>query len=154
MTTAKLESAMRPIWTNGQSNLTKGRIAAAYGRFNRIRYVALMCTPIWHCFLEPPKSAYQTASRLVNLFLHSSRQKVAILYNRQPLPLKLAISRGGSRPHLACMVPWAHASPQPKGHLYPFSSFCRFTIETDRSTDRPTDRPRYSVCNSRPHLRT
>ena len=32
--------------TSGQSNLTKGRIAAAHEGFNRIRQVALMCTPI------------------------------------------------------------------------------------------------------------
>jgi len=32
--------------TSGQSNLTKGRIAAAHGRFYRIRQVALICTPI------------------------------------------------------------------------------------------------------------
>jgi len=31
--------------TSGQSNLTKGRIADAHGRFNRIRQVAPICTP-------------------------------------------------------------------------------------------------------------
>jgi len=31
--------------TGGQSNLTQSRIAAAYGRFTRIRQVAPMCTP-------------------------------------------------------------------------------------------------------------
>jgi len=34
------------IITSGQSNLTKGRIAAAHGRFYRIRQVAPICTPI------------------------------------------------------------------------------------------------------------
>jgi len=32
--------------TNGQSNLTQDRIAAAYGRLKPIRQVAAMCTPI------------------------------------------------------------------------------------------------------------
>jgi len=30
---------------SGQSNLTTGRIAAAYGQFNGIRQVAPVCTP-------------------------------------------------------------------------------------------------------------
>jgi len=30
--------------TSGQRNLTRGRIAAAHGRFNRIRQMAPMCT--------------------------------------------------------------------------------------------------------------
>jgi len=32
--------------TSGQSNLTQGRIAAANGRFNRIRQVPPMCPPM------------------------------------------------------------------------------------------------------------
>jgi len=45
---------MRPIIKSGQSNLTKslGRIAAADGRFNRIRQMAPMCTPSNTCFPE------------------------------------------------------------------------------------------------------
>ena len=39
--------------TAGQSNLTTGRIAAAHGRFSRVRQVAPMCTPSNACFLEP-----------------------------------------------------------------------------------------------------
>jgi len=46
------------------------------------------------------------------------------------------------------MVPWAHPSPQPKRHLDRLSRFCRATV-----TDRPSVKPRYSVGNSRPHLR-
>jgi len=34
------------IVTSGQSNLTKGRIAAAHGRFSCIHQVSLMCTPM------------------------------------------------------------------------------------------------------------
>jgi len=39
--------------TSDQSNLTKGRIAVADGRFNRIRVVAPMCTPVG--FLGPTR---------------------------------------------------------------------------------------------------
>ena len=44
-------------------------------------------------------------------------------------------------------------SPQSKQHLDRFSLFCT-AYDCERPTDRPTDRLRYSVCNSRPHLRT
>jgi len=33
------------------------------------------------CFLDPPGSAFQTTSRLIQPFLHSSQQWVPILYN-------------------------------------------------------------------------
>ena len=36
-------------------------------------------------FLGPTESILQTASRLIQPFLHSSWQKATILYNRQPL---------------------------------------------------------------------
>ena len=39
-------------------------------------------------------------------------------------PVKIALSRGGSGPHLI-LVPWALSSPQPKRHLDRFSCFCR-----------------------------
>ena len=40
---------------HGQSNLTKGRTAAAHGLFNGIRQVAPMCTPCNTCFLGPTR---------------------------------------------------------------------------------------------------
>jgi len=38
------------VEASGQSNLTKGLIAATDGRFNRIRQVAPICTPSNTCF--------------------------------------------------------------------------------------------------------
>jgi len=38
---------------SGQSNVTKGRIATAYGRFNGIRQMAPVYTPPNTCFLGP-----------------------------------------------------------------------------------------------------
>jgi len=40
------------VCPNGQSNLKKGRIAAAHGRFNRIRQVVPMCTHLTHASLD------------------------------------------------------------------------------------------------------
>jgi len=42
----------------------------------------------------------------------------------------------------------------PNGISIGLAVIAGFTTETDRQTDRQTDRPRYSVGNSRPHLRT
>jgi len=84
-----------PNVTSGQSNLTTGCIAVAHGRFNGIRQVAPMCTPRNTCFLGQPKSESQMTSRLVQLFLHSSRQNIPVLYNGLPFPLKIAPSHGG-----------------------------------------------------------
>jgi len=55
-----------------------------------------------HASLNPHESISQTASRSVQSFLHSSLQKVPILF-----PLKIAASYGGSGPHLI------HGSPGP-----------------------------------------
>jgi len=50
--------------------------------------------------MGPPKSKSQTASQSVQPSLHSSRQKVAILYNGPPFsPLKLPLPTGGSGPY-------------------------------------------------------
>jgi len=46
------------------------------------------CAPhLTHASLGPPKSIPQSASRSVQPFLHSSRQKIPILYNGPPFPL-------------------------------------------------------------------
>ena len=57
----------------------------------------------WTCVsFGPPESTTKTASRSVRPkpFLHSSRQKVPILYNRRPFPPKLPLPIGGSGSHL------------------------------------------------------
>ena len=41
------------IITSGQSNLTRGHIAAAHGQFSGIRQVAPVCTPPNRCFFGP-----------------------------------------------------------------------------------------------------
>jgi len=51
--------------TSGPSNLTKGRIAAAHGRFSRIRQMAPVCTPSNTYFFGPHESTTQTASQSV-----------------------------------------------------------------------------------------
>jgi len=70
------------IITSGQSNLTTGRITIKHGQFNGIRQVAPVYTHLNTCFHGPTQVQSRTASRLVQPFLHRSRQGVAILYNR------------------------------------------------------------------------
>jgi len=74
-------------------------------------------------FLGSPNSASQMASRSVQPVLHSSQQKVPTLYDGRPFPQKLPLPMGVLDPHLT-MIPWAHPSTQPKGHLNQFSFFC------------------------------
>jgi len=63
-----------------------------------------------HGSLDPPESKPQTASQSLKLFLISSWQGVAILYNGLPLfPLKLPTAMGHLNTHLlhGC---WAHST--------------------------------------------
>ena len=81
------------------------------------------------------------------------RESIYFTVGRPP-PLKIAPSRGGSelpsntwflgptRVHILNDMSMASAV------------FAGLMIVTDRPTDRQRDRPRYSVCNSRPHLRS
>jgi len=100
------------IITSGQSNLTSDRIAATDRWFSRIHHMAPMC-PHGEGTLAPPgeynwiyasfgspESIIQMANRLVLPFLHSTRQKVPILYNGRPFPPKLPIPTGDLGPRL------------------------------------------------------
>ena len=53
---------------------------------------------LMYSFLDPLESTSKTASRSVQLFLHSCRQSTPILYNGPPFPVKIAASYGGSLP--------------------------------------------------------
>jgi len=55
--------------------LTKGRIAAAHGRFDGIRQVASMCTHLIHGSLGPSESAPQKALGSVQSFLQDRRTR-------------------------------------------------------------------------------
>jgi len=101
-----------------------------------------------HDSLGKSKPTIQTASRSVQLFLHTSLQSVPILYNGTPLPLQNCPFSWGSGPQ-SDMVPEAHQSPQPKRHLNRFSCFFAGLTSV---TDRPTDRSHYSVRSNGPHL--
>jgi len=103
-----------------------------------------------HGSLDPPDSASQTASRSVQLFMHSLRQRVPILYNGPPFPLKIPPWCGEICGIQGSLGP----GPPTRVHIPNSISigsavFARLTIVTDR----PTDRPRCSVCSNRPHLR-
>jgi len=81
------------------------------------------CSPPCNtCFLGPRESSTQTASWSVQPFLHSSRQRVRILYNRRP------------RPPQNCFFPWGHLD----SHLI-HDSFGLFepTSQTASRLDQP-----------------
>jgi len=87
-----------PLQIN-ESGLTTCHIAITHAWFNGICQLAPVCSPPNNAFLGPPESKSQTVSWLVQPFLHSSRQRVTILYNGLRLsPLKTAISHWGSEP--------------------------------------------------------
>jgi len=63
--------------------------------------------------LDSSEPTTQTASRSVQPFLHSSRQRVPILYSGSPLfALQIASSHGGSGPHV---IHGSLSPPEPYG---------------------------------------
>jgi len=105
-----------------------------------------------HYLLGPPEPTTQTESRSVRPFLHNSRQTVPVLYNgRLSSPQNYPFPWGNVDSHLI------HGSlgPPQTSNLTASRSVQQFLESTLLcQTDRPTDRLRYSVCNSRRHLRT
>jgi len=83
-----------------------------------------------HASLGLFHSASQTASRPVQPFLHSSRQRVPVVYNRPPLPLKIAPCMGQYSNTWFLYPP----SPQAKRHLNRFNIFAGLMMVTDRQT--------------------
>ena len=82
---------------------------------------------------SPPESTTQIANRSAQPFLHSSQQKVPILYNGRPFPPKFPLPMGRSGPPSNT---WFHGSIQAKKtkwHLNRFSHFCT----DDRSVPIP-----------------
>jgi len=78
----------------------------------------------WTCasFL-PLESTTELANGSVQLFLHSLRQKVPILYNGRPYPSELPLPMRNLDLPCNTMLS-AYTSPQPKRHLNRFSRLC------------------------------
>jgi len=94
------------------------------------------------CLLWPNSRPFQQ-------LLYSSRQRVAILYNRPPLPPnKMSIRVWKCGPPSNTWFPVPTRVHIPNGISIGSVVFAGLTIVTDRLTDRL----RYSVCNSRPYL--
>jgi len=85
------------VITSNQSNLASGRIAAAHGRFRRIRQMAPMYTPTNTWFLGPTIVHIKTASRSVQPLLHRSRQSLEFT-KAAPFPFKTVPSHGDLDP--------------------------------------------------------
>jgi len=79
-----------------------------------------------------------------SVVLHSSRQRVPVLYNGRPFPLKKCTFAWGIWTPSNTWFYSARMSPQPKRHLDRFSRFCR-AHDRDRLTNRQTDRPPYAT---------
>jgi len=96
------------------------------------------CAPPFNKFLNPPQSTSVTSSRSVQPFLHSSLQRVPILYNGPPIPpSKLLLCMGDLDFHLI------HGFVGPPKSTSKTTSwlvqwFCR-AHHCDRHTDRLTD---------------
>jgi len=104
--------------------------------------------------LGPLKSSTQTRSRLVQPFLHSSRQSVPILYNGPPFPLsKLPLPLRGSGRHLI-IIPWANRAHYPNGIWIGSAvllSSPQFTILHNRQPI-PSSKWPLLMAGSRPHF--
>ena len=84
----------------------------------------------WTCAsFGPPESTTQRENRLVQPFLHSSWQKVPILYSGRPFPPKLPLLMGDLDPHVTSdslgphelTIQMASHSVQPFLHRWPQS---------------------------------
>jgi len=126
----KEEQVVKLIWHKATSPPhTDGSVVFANWR---------QCAPhLIHGCLDPPDSAFQISFRLVQPFLHSSRQGVYILYNEPPFSPQHSPSHGGCESPIYFMVSWAHPSPHTKWRLHRLSRFCR-APDHDRPTDRQT----------------
>jgi len=85
----------------------------------------------------PRESTTQTANRLVQPFLHSSRQKVPILCNGWPLPQDCSFSWGGiwTPSNSWFLVPfWAH---NPNSITTGWAVFAQMTTECPYALQRP-----------------
>jgi len=124
--------------TSGKVISHKGHIAAAHGRLSRIHRVAPKS--ILRAYLGPPESITQTASRSVQPFLHSSHQKVTILYIGSLPPQNCPFARGIWTPSNTWFL-----EPTQVHKLNGISIGSSVCAGLTIVTDRPTDRPRYSV---------
>jgi len=80
--------------TSSQSNLTKGRIAAANGEFNSVLQMAPMCPHVRHASFGPPESTSQTVSLSVQPFF-TAHGTLSSGMPEHSYPLKIAPSHRG-----------------------------------------------------------
>jgi len=132
--------------------MTKGRIAAAHGRFNGIHQVAPVCTHPIHPLLGPPTRVQIPNHSSISsaVFAHLTADCHYTLQLAARPSLKIVLPIGDLDPHLIRGSLGMHPSPQPKQHFDQFNP----SLHGSDVTDRQTDRSRYSVGNNRPRLRT
>jgi len=135
----------KSVWTSGQTNLTKGYIAATHGQFNGIRQVA----PVWPslniCFPGPIQ--VQIANGISIGSAVFAQLTAVSPYTLQWTTLS---------PPQNCPFPWGIWPPSNTGFLGPIQAHNPNGISIGSAVfaphycERQTDRPRYLVCNDRP----
>jgi len=114
------------------------------------------------CFLRRTRVHNPTANWLVQPFLHSSWQKIPILYNGRSLPPKLPLLMGGSGPHLThnsfghsepriqmaspSVQPFLHRWPQSVPVLYNGTPLCPLKIAHSHGGFEPPHLTYGSLC--------
>jgi len=135
------------IITSGQSNLTK---RLQHRRTWTVQWYSpggASVHPLIHASFGLPESKTQATFWPVQSFLHSSRQSVAILYNRQPInPF-----HGDLDLHLMCgsLDPSEFSTQTASWSVEPFLQGSLVW-----QTDRPTDHASRSVTIGRIYVRT
>jgi len=124
--------------TSGQSNLTTGRIAAAW----MVQWYSPGCASVHpsdliRASLGPLESKSQTASRSVKSYLHSSPRSIPILHNGPPSS-KLSIPLWGSGPPSNTYFLRPTRVLNLNGMSIGLDIFARRTIVAYRPTDRQT----------------
>jgi len=121
----------------GQSNLKKGRIAAAHVPFNRIRQVTPMYTPCNIYFFAPIRVHDPNGISIGSAVFCTAHRRASLYFTMGcPCPLKITRSHGGSRPYLIrCILCPPKATTQTASDR--FNRFYR-VHDSGRPTDRHT----------------
>jgi len=129
--------------TSGQGNLTKRPHRRRTRTVQSYSPGGAKCAPPSNtCFLRPPESTYQTPSRSVQSFLHSSRQRFCTLQWASSFPSRLPLRMSNLDPrlmHATCFLGPTRVH-NPNSLSIGSAVFAWLTIATDQPTYRQTDR--------------
>jgi len=78
--------------------------------------------------VHPSAHSSPHRKRQINWFSHFCTAESVYTLQWEPIATRIALPMGDLDPR-SNMIPWAHASPQPKQHLNCFSRFCKMIAE-------------------------